>query len=299
MCAKDTDILGFKGAYMTTSANRKLLYTDFNTAVDAEVVKVEEQLHVVEEEEYGLLPYTAYITAPAQDNTSRSHEVDSKFSTPTVDNFEGYRWHQKLRGQPLKRLLDIIAAATLLVFVSPCLLLFAILIRLQDRKPAFYSQTRIGLHGQPFECLKLRTMVHDAEAKLAAVLRDNPEARQEWEAKRKLTHDPRITPLGHFLRRSSIDELPQLINVLRGEMSLVGPRPIIADDLQRYGLQAIHYLRVRPGVTGLWQVSGRSDTSYEARVLFDREYSLHRCFWKDVKILFMTVPAVIKARGAT
>ncbi len=200
--------------------------------------------------------------------------------------------------QLVKRVFDIVVASCILLFTAPLILVVAALIRLQDGKPAIFRQNRLGKNGAPFACYKLRSMVPDANERLQHLLATDPEARREWEATQKLTHDPRITPLGQFIRKSSIDELPQLVNVIRGEMSLVGPRPIVECEVAKYGEHFKHYCAVRPGLTGLWQVQGRSDTSYESRVAMDVEYARTRNFLKDVKILLLTVPAVFNSRGA-
>ncbi|HPE47610.1 MAG: sugar transferase [Hyphomonas sp.] len=210
-----------------------------------------------------------------------------------------YQWRGRPERQAFKRALDICGSLGLLVFLAPLLLAVWLILRLSGKGPVFFSQERVGQFGQTFRCLKFRTMVPDAAQRLEALLRDDPAAAAEWDDTRKLKNDPRITPLGDFLRKSSIDELPQLINILRGEMSLVGPRPVVFDEISRYGLDVIFYLRERPGLTGLWQVSGRSDTTYDERVLLDRAYSLRRSFWLDVRILLQTIPAVLKRKGAT
>jgi exopolysaccharide production protein ExoY len=146
--------------------------------------------------------------------------------------------------------------------LSPLFLFVAILLRLTDPGPVFFGHKRVGLGGRSFHCLKFRTMCTDADAVLQRVLASDPAAAAEWEATRKLRNDPRISRVGRVLREYSVDELPQLINVIRGEMSLVGPRPVVTSELTRYGNAAVHYLSARPGITGLWQVSGRSDTTY-------------------------------------
>lgn len=200
--------------------------------------------------------------------------------------------------QVAKRLFDVVVASCALVFTAPLILVVALLIRLQDGAPAVFAQTRQGKDGKTFACFKLRSMVPDAAERLQVLLATDPDARREWAETQKLTHDPRITPLGQFLRKSSIDELPQLINVIRGDMSLVGPRPIVETEIAKYGEYYKHYCAVRPGLTGLWQVRGRSDTSYETRVAMDVEYARTRSFLTDVKILFLTVPAVLNSKGA-
>ncbi|WP_299949950.1 sugar transferase [Hyphomonas sp. BRH_c22] len=197
-----------------------------------------------------------------------------------------------------KRLFDILVAGSALLFVAPLILTIAVAIRMQDGGKAFYAQRRFGLNGETFNCFKLRSMVPDAQERLEHLLENNPAARREWEESQKLTHDPRITSLGHFIRKTSIDELPQLYNVLRGDMSLVGPRPIVESEIPKYGENFRQYCAVRPGITGLWQVTGRSDTSYPQRVAIDVEYVRTRSFWGDVKIVLLTVPAVFKSEGA-
>lgn len=196
------------------------------------------------------------------------------------------------------RLMDVSIAALALVFLLPLFILIIACIRLFDRGPAFFSHQRLGKDGLSFGCLKFRTMVVDADVRLAALLQDDLAARAEWEATQKLTHDPRVTPLGRFLRASSLDELPQLVNVLRGEMNLVGPRPIVAAERPFYGRRFEAYARVRPGISGLWQISGRSDTSYRRRVACDVLYVRRRGLVTDLKVLALTIPAVLAARGA-
>lgn len=196
-----------------------------------------------------------------------------------------------------KRTLDIILAGSALALLSPFFLVIGLLIR-ADGGPAFFAHGRVGQNGRLFRCLKFRTMVQNADVKLANFLADNPEAADEWRQTQKLRNDPRITPVGAFLRKTSLDELPQLINVLRGEMSLVGPRPIVTDERPRYGRSLPYYLGVRPGITGLWQVSGRSSTTYRERVEFDVWYAQNWSLWLDLWIMVRTVPEVLARRGA-
>jgi len=185
-----------------------------------------------------------------------------------------------------------------LLFLAPLVLLVALCIRLQDGGPAFFAHRRIGKDGRMFSCLKLRTMAPDADERLEALLASDAEARTEWERDHKLRTDPRITPIGQLLRRSSIDEIPQLLNVLRGEMSLVGPRPITLHERQRYGHRFSDYCRVSPGITGLWQVSGRNDTTYRRRVAMDVIYSRKKTVGLDLLILVKTIPAVLTRSGS-
>ncbi len=198
----------------------------------------------------------------------------------------------------VERLIEGPICVVVLVFMAPLMLLIALLIKLQDGGPVIFGHTRLGLGGRSFKCLKFRSMVIDSDARLQALLQSDPAARIEWERDHKLRNDPRVTPLGDFLRRSSLDELPQLFNVLRGEMSLVGPRPIVQNERARYGHYFDLYCQVRPGITGLWQISGRSDVSYRRRVALDVAYARGRCLKLYFRILFATAPAVLARKGA-
>ena len=183
-----------------------------------------------------------------------------------------------------KRIFDIAVASLALIFVAPLLLVVALLIRLQDGKKALYSQPRWGRNGETFQCFKLRSMVPDAAERLDAVLASDPEAKREWDLTQKLTNDPRITPLGKFIRATSIDELPQLLNILY--------------ERSKYGEGFEYYCRVRPGLTGIWQVSGRSNVSYAERVEMDTTYVKSHTFAGDIGIMLKTVPAVLLSVGA-
>ena len=196
-----------------------------------------------------------------------------------------------------KRAVDLIVATALLALIAPALLMISFLVRL-DGGPALFRHRRIGRGGHSFLCLKFRTMRVDAEQILHDLLDRDPEARKEWDRDFKLRDDPRITRLGRILRRTSIDELPQLINVLKGEMSLVGPRPIVEAEIPRYGGAITFYLRCRPGITGLWQVTGRNNTSYTERVTLDVEYERDISVWRDCHILAKTVIIVLTRNGA-
>ncbi len=198
----------------------------------------------------------------------------------------------------IKRAFDVVAAGSALIALSPALLTVAFLIWFQDRGPVLYSHKRVGRYGRQFRVWKFRTMVTDAEARLKAYLESDPVAAAEWRDAQKLTDDPRVTALGRFLRKTSIDELPQLWNILVGEMSVVGPRPITRPELDRYGKERRYYLLVRPGLTGLWQISGRSTTSYEKRIKYDRDYLEQWSFTRDIVIILKTIPAVLASRGA-
>ncbi len=198
----------------------------------------------------------------------------------------------------LARARDLVGAVSLLVLCLPLILGLAIIIWLTDGGAPFFAHSRIGRNGKAFKCYKLRSMHRDAESRLAQLLNDNPALRSEWAHHRKLSRDPRVTWFGSFLRSSSLDELPQLFNVIDGTMSLVGPRPIVQDELQCYGRYADCYLQCKPGLTGVWQVSGRSDTSYHRRVAADRLYLRRRSFLFDGKLLLSTLPAVFTRKGA-
>ncbi|HGO4847126.1 TPA: undecaprenyl-phosphate galactose phosphotransferase WbaP, partial [Klebsiella pneumoniae] len=203
----------------------------------------------------------------------------------------------KLSSRTLKRLFDIIASIAIIILLSPVLLYISRQVK-KDGGPAIYGHERIGKDGKPFKCLKFRSMVTNSKDVLNELLQNDPEAKREWDTTFKLKNDPRITKIGAVLRRTSLDELPQLFNVLKGEMSLVGPRPIITAELERYNEEVDYYLLSKPGMTGLWQVSGRSDVDYETRVYLDAWYVKNWSMWNDIAILFKTVGVVLKKDGA-
>lgn len=198
--------------------------------------------------------------------------------------------------QRFKRLFDVTASSLALVVLSPLFALFSALIR-RDGDPALFRQTRVGRYGETFECLKFRSMVSDAQTRLAEIIATDPQKAAEWETYQKLSDDPRITPVGRFLRRTSLDELPQLINVLRGEMSLVGPRPMTVEQKDAYGTRLESYIRMRPGLTGMWQVNGRNSTSFEERARLDDWYARNWSLWRDAVILARTVREVLFSTG--
>lgn len=210
--------------------------------------------------------------------------------------------HPRLRlktfpGRFAKRAIDVTGAALASLFLAPLFLIVGRKIK-KDGGPVFYAQTRIGRNGRPFKCWKFRSMAVDAEERLKELLAADPAARAEWEKDFKLKNDPRITKIGEFLRRTSLDEIPQIYNVLRGEMSLVGPRPIVQDEIKYYGDKADDYISVRPGITGLWQVSGRNDITYAQRVYLDSWYVRHWSVWNDIVIIIKTIFVVLARRGA-
>lgn len=193
---------------------------------------------------------------------------------------------------------DIVVAAAILVAVLPSLVVLCVILYLNDPGPIFYKHRRLGFKGRYFDCIKFRTMRVDGDAILREHLRTCPQARREWAETHKLRNDPRVTRIGAVVRKLSLDEFPQLINVLRGDMSIVGPRPIVEAEVGRYGPHFEHYCLVRPGLTGLWQTSGRSDTSYLERVNLDVAYVARKSLLLDTWLIFKTVPAVLTARGS-
>lgn len=198
----------------------------------------------------------------------------------------------------LTRAADIAISLVALLLLSPIMVLVALAVFVSDPGPLLFAHRRIGRGGRTFPCLKFRTMVVDSHERLEQLLAESEEARREWELDHKLKNDPRITAIGKILRRSSLDELPQLFNVLRGQMSLVGPRPIVEAEVWRYGRYFSEYCRVSPGITGLWQISGRNNINYRRRVAIDVRYTRIRSFKLDMAILCATVPAVLAARGS-
>lgn len=197
-------------------------------------------------------------------------------------------------GGRVKRAFDIAVASTVLLLFSPLILTVAALIWVTQRNTVIFKHERIGFSGRKFYCYKFCTMVPNADGVLRDYLASNSEAANEWRENQKLKHDPRVTFLGHIMRKSSIDELPQLLNVLKGDMSCVGPRPIVDSEVERYGADMAHYMRARPGISGLWQVSGRNSLTYDARVALDAHYVRNWSFLTDVVILLKTIPAVMR-----
>ncbi len=198
---------------------------------------------------------------------------------------------------PAGRVADIIIATTLLIALLPVLAFITIFLKLAERGPVFFAHRRVGLGGKSFNCLKFRTMCVDADQRLLRVLAKDEALLNEWVETQKLHCDPRVTRFGQILRNTSLDELPQLINVIRGEMSLVGPRPIIEEEMRRYGRYAAHYVSVRPGLTGLWQVTRNAQTSYRRRIATDIFYVNSKTLAFDFKILLATIPAVLVGNG--
>ena len=193
----------------------------------------------------------------------------------------------------IHRLLDLVFACAMLLLVLPLMIVCAVAVRCSGPGPVLFRHKRIGRGGREFECLKFRTMGERADAAIHELVSTSPESLAEWMAKQKLMRDPRATPLGAILRRYCLDELPQLFNVLAGDMSIVGPRPIVADEVQRYGALFGVYCSVRPGLTGLWQVSGRHSLPYRERVMLDAHYARSKCIRLDLVIIVKTIPVVL------
>lgn len=219
-----------------------------------------------------------------------STDSDQPFLAPTAVS-------AKSSSEVLSRALDLALAACLLLFSLPLMIICALAIRFTGPGPIVFSQKRVGRSGQEFKCLKFRTMVLGAEQGIAVVLETLPGALSEWSAARKLTNDPRVTPIGRFLRRYCLDELPQILNVLAGHMSIVGPRPIVAAEVVRYGPYFVDYCSVRPGLTGLWQVSGKHLLPYPERVRLDAAYAKSKSIRMDLVILCKTVPFVLSGKN--
>jgi exopolysaccharide production protein ExoY len=218
--------------------------------------------------------------------------VDRSDSTATVTkrSFSG-----RINGNTA---MNVSIAVVALLFFLPLMILVAVAIWCQDRGPILFAHKRIGKGGRKFPCLKFRSMAVDAQDRLQDLLARDPAAREEWERDHKLRNDPRVTKLGAFLRKTSLDELPQLFNVIRGDMDIVGPRPIVDAEVAKYGNRFKHYCSVNPGITGLWQVSGRNDTSYRSRVAMDCVYTRSKSIGLDLKVMVATVPAVLLRKGS-
>lgn len=245
---------------------------------------------------YGLAAHSAAAGGvpdfyTAHNVNARDWHADTSWQDNAVRQSDG-------RLGPASRALDIIVALAALIVFAPVMLISAVSIILTNSGPVLFRQQRIGRNGAFFTVIKFRTMHVNASEMLDALLTADPEARAEWEHNHKLKNDPRIIGIGNFLRRTSFDELPQIFNVLAGDMSVVGPRPIIPSEIARYGRHFDAYCSVKPGISGLWQVTGRSNTSYRRRVACDRLYAQRKSPLVDLRIILCTVPAVLLGRGA-
>jgi undecaprenyl-phosphate galactose phosphotransferase len=197
-----------------------------------------------------------------------------------------------------KRYLDLLLLFLVFIFAFPFILIIFLLIKFTSRGPIFYKHKRVGQYGRPIYLYKFRTMINGADQLLPQILQNNPQAREEFENGYKLKNDPRVTPIGKILRKTSLDELPQLINILRGEMSFVGPRPIVEEEKVKYGEYLPLFLKEKPGLTGLWQVSGRNNLSYEERVALDVKYIKNKNLKMDIKIILKTIFVLFSGNGA-
>lgn len=220
-------------------------------------------------------------------------ELDRELRTTQVEIVGQY---EKTAGYVrIKRLTDIIGALCGILLLSPVMIIVGICIKIDSRGPVFFGHKRLGKYGGFIKVYKFRTMLPNAEELLKQL---TPKQKMEFDESFKLENDPRVTKLGQFLRKSSLDELPQLLNILKGNMSIVGPRPIIEREIENYGIYGDKLLSVKPGLTGNWQASGRSDTTYDERVRLDMEYIDSRSIWMDLKIICKTFGAVIRKQGA-
>ena len=205
----------------------------------------------------------------------------------------------RIKHRPIKRTFDLLFSFLMLLVFFPVFLIIAIAIRLTSKGSPVYTHQRIGRGGKPFLCYKFRTMYADADERLARLLDENPKLQKEWQQTRKLKDDPRITPIGRFLRKTSLDEFPQFCNVIRGDLSVVGPRPVVNEEIVNYyGEKAFKILSMRPGLTCLWQVSGRNDVSYSKRVELDEQYIDNHSLLLDLNLILKTVPTIILSKGA-
>lgn len=212
--------------------------------------------------------------------------------------FSSTNYLTKIQSHVAKRAFDIAIILFSLPLTLPVCLLTALFVKLTSPGPILYGHKRVGRNGKEFKCWKFRSMYINADQQLEKILKENPEMRKQWEKDRKLENDPRVTPFGKFIRKTSLDELPQLINIFVGQMSFVGPRPVMQDELERYGKKADYILSVLPGLSGMWQTSGRSDTAYEDRVTLDAYYIQNWSIWLDIWILIKTVWVVLCGKGA-
>lgn len=204
-----------------------------------------------------------------------------------------------IRHAPIKRIFDITFSFFALILTAPIIAIAALLIRLTSKGAALYSHPRVGRGGKIFKCYKLRSMYCNADERLQAILSTDPICKKEWNEKQKLSNDPRVTPIGRFLRKTSIDELPQFWNVLIGDLSIVGPRPVVQQEVQKFlRHRAPTILSMRPGLTCTWQVSGRSDTTRSRRIAMDMHYVKHQSLALDIALIARTIPAILGSRGA-
>ncbi|WP_251860514.1 sugar transferase [Clostridium sp. Marseille-Q2269] len=222
-------------------------------------------------------------------------ELQRDMITKSIQQKEIERIENKLFYNFLKRIFDLISSLCALIVFFPLFLIFSIVIKIDSKGPIFFAHTRLGLKGKKIKVYKFRTMKSNAEDLLKSLTVDQ---KKEFEENFKLEFDPRITNIGNFLRTTSLDELPQLLNIFIGNMSVVGPRPIVEKEIEKYGVHGVKLLMIKPGLTGLWQANGRSDTTYEERVQMDMKYIDNRSFLLDIKIIFQTIISVLNKKGA-
>lgn len=223
---------------------------------------------------------------------SNDAQIYSIASLPSINNIS-------IKHLPIKRTFDILFSLSVLVLFLPVFLTIMLFVIFTSKGKPVYSHERVSRGGKSFKCYKFRSMYPDADIRLQDLLQNNPALKKEWETCRKLKNDPRVTPFGSFLRKTSLDELPQFWNVLKGDLSVVGPRPVMKDEVvQYYGHKAHKILSVRPGLTGIWQTSGRSNTSYENRIQMDEHYIDNQSFLLDVKLVAKTIPSMICSKDA-
>lgn len=281
-------------SWPVTSADFEVLHTyDCVIALEAHEAELRDKL--IRQLSHHHAPYVHVI--PAMRGVPLHGLASTNFFSHEVLMIHMENRLSRLSLRLLKRGFDVMCSAVLLALLSPLFVYLSYKIT-RDGGRAFFGHQRVGQGGRKFDCYKFRTMVANAQDVLADLLANDPEAKAEWDKDFKLKNDPRINPLGHFLRRSSIDELPQLWNVLKGDMSLVGPRPVVQAELERYGDDVAYYLLAKPGMTGLWQVSGRNDVDYETRVYFDSWYVKNWSLWTDITILFKTITVLTNRQGA-
>lgn len=243
-----------------------------------------------------LVPYVSVVpnlVGVPMSNVEVESFFDTRIMLLNIKNNLAFR-----PNQIIKRIFDVVLTLSGGLFLLPLFLGICVWIKTDSQGPAIYKQRRVGKDGKEFDCYKFRSMVVDSKERLEKLLATDPKAKEEWERDFKLKNDPRITKSGAFLRKTSLDELPQLLNVLKGEMSLVGPRPIVQKEVPKYEQYIKEYYMVLPGITGLWQVSGRSDTTYPERVAMDMWYVHNWSVWLDLVLLWRTVAAVLQSRGA-
>jgi len=227
-----------------------------------------------------------------------SNDLYTYYSNPISSSLPNIS-HISIKHLPIKRTFDLLFSFLMLTLLLPVFLIIILFICISSKGSPVYSHERIGRGGKPFRCYKFRSMHADADSRLQELLNSNPKLKKEWETSRKLKNDPRVTSIGSFLRKTSLDELPQFWNVLKGDLSVVGPRPVVKEEIEKfYGRKATKILSIRPGLTGIWQTSGRNDTSYTNRVQMDEKYVDNHSILLDITLIAKTIPSMISSKGA-